>query len=396
MPISVYLVNVFISSPDDVSKERECCSEAISTLNNMLANSSGIVIKEFRWEKNAAPGIASSAQQVIDDQTPDYDIYIGIIKSRYGTITRNGVSGTEWEFNTALHKWQCDNSSVQIMIYFASEALLETIENKDPSQLILLNKFKNRLSSLSSSNNYEVLYKKYDSTDQFMSFIVQDLFYRAINIIGMKESVDISVVDDVIDVEIYKDVNMEELEWLDLQVYVEDNKKSFTDGIYELARKMMDLNNNSRNVTRCINIERRRGEPSRGAMREAINRIGPVCDAFCDYVDGNIEETTKYFSQYIRGMIYLNKYNISHDDVEIENVPRVINDMYILKKSMHGARNEIDAFRLQTKTFPRATQISRDAVKRLHDALESIIYKVDKMMIDLDILIDYMKSEYKL
>jgi hypothetical protein len=42
---------------------------------------------------------------VVDDQTPAYGIYLGIMSKRFGTPSGPYGSGTEKEFRDALERW---------------------------------------------------------------------------------------------------------------------------------------------------------------------------------------------------------------------------------------------------------------------------------------------------
>lgn len=93
--------------------------QVIRELNITWRKSLGISIDLLRWETHAVPGIGSEPQSLINEQIgDDYDIFIGIIWSRFGTETKQYGSGTEEEFRRAHQRWLSDNKSVQIMFYF--------------------------------------------------------------------------------------------------------------------------------------------------------------------------------------------------------------------------------------------------------------------------------------
>ena len=110
-------IRVFVSSPGDVAEERRAVKEAIDQVNRVVGEANRVHLDAFKWEDNTIPQIGNDPQAVIDDQTPPYDIYIGIMSRRFGTPTKDYGSGTEHEFRNALAEWAV-HGSPWIMFYF--------------------------------------------------------------------------------------------------------------------------------------------------------------------------------------------------------------------------------------------------------------------------------------
>ena len=109
------VVRVFVASPSDVNKERDCVDDVIAELNRTTGGTLGIRLESVRWETHAAP-LMGRPEQVILDQIPidQCDVFVGILWTRFGTPT-GGVrgpgsseflSGTEEEFELAYKLWQ--------------------------------------------------------------------------------------------------------------------------------------------------------------------------------------------------------------------------------------------------------------------------------------------------
>ena len=92
---------VFVSSPNDLLGERETIDQTISGLAPTYERRGARIIA-WRWEKDALSDFGRPAQQVILSQLGEYDIYIGMMGSRFGTPTQTHGSGTEEEFEQAL------------------------------------------------------------------------------------------------------------------------------------------------------------------------------------------------------------------------------------------------------------------------------------------------------
>ncbi len=113
----------FISSPGDCSDERESCIEVIEKVNSGLAKHLGIGFETFMWEYDVLPDMGKNGQEIIDEyiNKSNYDIFIGIMKSRFGQPTKKAGSGTEHEYNDALARKQKEKGLPSILFFFGKE-----------------------------------------------------------------------------------------------------------------------------------------------------------------------------------------------------------------------------------------------------------------------------------
>jgi hypothetical protein len=129
MPETVSVIRVFVSSPGDVAEERAVLDEVVAAINRTDGRRQGFRLELFKWEEAVTPRIGPKPQQVIDEQTPLYDIYLGIMSTRFGTPTGRYGSGTEGEFRQALEDWE-KAGAPWITFYFNSQTQL----TGDPEQ----------------------------------------------------------------------------------------------------------------------------------------------------------------------------------------------------------------------------------------------------------------------
>lgn len=150
----------FISSPGDCKEEREICEKVINELNNGLAKHLNINFEPFMWEYDVLPDMGKNGQEIIDKHIIDsnYDIFIGIMKNRYGQPTKKAGSGTEHEFNDALKRKETNNETPQILFFFGKE--LVDPDKFDKEQYDKVKEFKNKARSLG-------IYTDFDSTIAF-------------------------------------------------------------------------------------------------------------------------------------------------------------------------------------------------------------------------------------
>lgn len=78
-----------------------------------------------------APQIGPGPQNVINKQMGEYDIFVGIMWSRFGTPTDVASSGTEEEFRIAIKSWK-DQRKPWIAFYFCNRPV--NLRNEDQIQ----------------------------------------------------------------------------------------------------------------------------------------------------------------------------------------------------------------------------------------------------------------------
>lgn len=145
MAQSVTLVTVFVASPSDVREERDAIERAVKELNLTIAPSRNARVEVVRWETYVRPSVASDPQSAINNQVgASHDIVVGIFWGRVGTPTPRAESGTLEELDVALRRWEADNSSVEVMIYFKDDGIPPS--QMDINQLSRLGAFKESLS----------------------------------------------------------------------------------------------------------------------------------------------------------------------------------------------------------------------------------------------------------
>ncbi len=141
-PETVRIIRVFVSSPSDVAEERKALDEVVARINRTDGAERKARLEVWKWEEDSVPQIGPEPQEVIDRQLPPYDIYLGIMKHRFGTRTGQYGSGTEKEFNDALNRWG-KFGKPWILFYFSREVI--DPEKQDLSQCAKVQRFRKKL-----------------------------------------------------------------------------------------------------------------------------------------------------------------------------------------------------------------------------------------------------------
>lgn len=117
------IIRCFIASPGDTAEERNVCERVFNDINTGIGTAYGFILQSLRWENDVHPGLGNGGQDVINSQIRDkYDLFIGIMYTKFGTQTEHAESGTEEEFNIAYER-ALKQKNLEIMFYFNDAAL---------------------------------------------------------------------------------------------------------------------------------------------------------------------------------------------------------------------------------------------------------------------------------
>jgi hypothetical protein len=159
MPRQGLIYDIFLSSPNDTSAERDVVEKIVAELAREFANDSGLALNLLRWETTAIGGIGSEPQDVVDQSiTKQYDLYIGIVWARMGTPTARARSGTEEEFDRAISRLERGDTSLDIAFFFNSKDVPIGV---DTDQINQVRRFKEKINSKS------ILTIEYNSIEKF-------------------------------------------------------------------------------------------------------------------------------------------------------------------------------------------------------------------------------------
>jgi hypothetical protein len=159
-------IRIFVASPSDVQAEREQLAKVINELNltiTALAPEKRVLLELVRWETHVVPSLGSDAQDVVNQQIGEYDVFVGILWKRMGTPTAVATSGTEEEFNRAYRVWQ-SNRTLPILLYFCQRPFPLPRLREEVDQLGKVVDFRTKVSAMG-------LVADYSDHDQFADII---------------------------------------------------------------------------------------------------------------------------------------------------------------------------------------------------------------------------------
>lgn len=156
----VEVLNVLISSPSDVSAERDAVESAIQEWNINHHRSTGIMLHPVRWETHAFPALGDRPQGILNRQiVKSAHFLIGIFGNRLGTPTGEAPSGTIEEIE------EIRKSGRHVSLYF-SKALVP--READRAQLEALEGYRRSLQQ-------QGLYFSFASVEELRRLVTQHL-----------------------------------------------------------------------------------------------------------------------------------------------------------------------------------------------------------------------------
>lgn len=170
---SLKIYTCFISSPGDCNPERKTVEKVLDKVNNGFAQHLGMNFKSFMWENDVLPDMGKNGQETIDEhiEKSNYDIFIGIMKNRFGHPTKKAGSGTEHEFNDALErKRNSSNSTPKIIFYFGKDEV--DIDNPNINEIISQRK---KVKSFKKNIQDKGLYSDFDDLEFFEKSVTNHL-----------------------------------------------------------------------------------------------------------------------------------------------------------------------------------------------------------------------------
>ena len=124
MPKNVAILTVFVSGPSDVESEKAALRPVVVELSERLMRTHGVVLRVVGWPDDVRPGVNVDLQAEINRQFgAEFDIYLGILGTRFGTPTQKAGSGTEEEFEQGLKRLRADSCSLCVLFYFKTGAV---------------------------------------------------------------------------------------------------------------------------------------------------------------------------------------------------------------------------------------------------------------------------------
>ena len=163
-------LRVFVSSTSESVSEVAAMRRVVESLSEQLENSHAITLRMMSWPDDFRPGVGPDAQSEINRQAQGYDIYLGLLGTRFGNPTARSESGTQEEFEDALSRYKKAPTSVRLLFYFN-----QSLDAVDPYKMDLdqLQKVRDFRITLRTRG---VLSRDFKGTEHFVSLVRKHIF----------------------------------------------------------------------------------------------------------------------------------------------------------------------------------------------------------------------------
>ncbi len=169
MPKTIQRLDIFISSPSDVSPEREIVLRVVEKLNRLPHIRERYQLYPLLYEGEVPPVVGMPAQTVVDTymtEAKDSYLVVCILWTRMGTAFTHPdtkidwKSGTEYEFTTAYNSYK-KNGTPRVLLYHKTA----DNPNADAEQAEGVKKFFEQFKG--EGKLFDGLYMRYDTIEAF-------------------------------------------------------------------------------------------------------------------------------------------------------------------------------------------------------------------------------------
>jgi hypothetical protein len=162
-------LTIFISGTSETDSEKAALRRVIEEINRQLEKTHSLTLRVLGWPDDVRPGANADLQTEVNRQIGSkYDIYVGLLATKFGTPTPRAGSGTEEEFESAMAAFNRDSQMVRVLFYF--KRTVEDPYSIDVQQLEKVKQFREGLSRRG------VLYSDFKDTEEFVKQTKEHLY----------------------------------------------------------------------------------------------------------------------------------------------------------------------------------------------------------------------------
>lgn len=374
MARSITNYDVFISSPSDVDQERDIVQEAIDQLNQVRGKKEGFQLTALRWERDVSSQIGDRPQEIINKQIGNkYDIFIGILCSRFGQKTKEYKSGTEEEFSIAYTRCIEDENKPEILFYFKDPR--KSNHPIDAEQLIMVQEFKKKVGDLG-------IYEEFDSSDSFKTKVLAGVSKALDRLQAKSHETDHTSTalekenNPVTENKIIKISEFDEdVGILDLNEMIYTSVEAFKGNVDRISSSTATLGDRIHTRTEEIKDLKPSGNARRDqkAVKIIIEKVASEMQKYCHILDQSTPNAKQDFAFTLRCMEHA--VIISHHDglSNQEENKELASQLESLIYSVKDTHNRISKFRNSISALPRMTSKLNQAKRRTVNSIDDFL-----------------------
>ena len=360
------ILRVFVASPSDLWDERTAVDIVARELNQTQSDRTGAFLDVIKWETHALPGVGKDPQSLVTDSIGDnYDIFIGILSTRFGTPTPRAFSGTEEEFERAYARYEENPSQIRIMFYFKDPQIKPS--ELDLDQYALVRAFQKKLDNTG-------LYFTFSSTDEFTTLVrlhltrqLQD--WADGNWGGKSQQRELSSLEEIADA-ITPVASNEEDEESGLLDYIEimrENLETATQTLDRILNAIGQLSRKTEENTPKLIEANSKGDLARSKI--IVNNVARELTEFSERMNSDIPIFSRSYSTAMDAVsksATLWESDFNEDQTGIENTFVQIGDLI---EGIGTAKESMSLMQEAVIKLPRLTVLLNKGKKQASDAL---------------------------
>lgn len=393
MSFQAQIITIFISSPGDVPDDRGLIIRTIDGWNQRNGQSRKVFFQPLTWEQMVPPDRSGSGQEVIDAQIgATYDIYLGLMWSRFGSATRNADSGTEDEFDQAIVRHNT-GESLRISFLFKNSDIPQDI--LDGVQFDKVQKFKKKVA------DEGCLYREFNDNASLIGAvnIILDRFANGATsevASGTKKgrgdkgvSPASGDASDLLEVEKQDD----ELGLFDFNEVLESESERFAQLMSEWSSKIGEVGDRATEATDELNSISRFGQIDPTAAKKIINRVAKFTDSMASWGEDKqqlIDKSMENLAEALSGI-----WMVSKDfDPSPEDIASGIKAGEGLIATINDANHSLEDLAKTALSMPRVTKEMIGANKRLAAMLDRMISKNKTFVANVKTSVEELNAIY--
>ncbi len=385
--------DVFISSPSDVAVERDIIQEAIEQINQVSGSREGFRLTPLRWEKDVSSQIGDHPQKIINEQIgDDYDIFIGVLCSRFGQETESYKSGTEEEFFRAFERLNHSEKKPEILFYFKDPRKSELAI--DAEQFLSVSEFKKKIGSLG-------IYEDFDSPDSLKTKVIAALI-KAVDRLE-KSAPDATHIGELEEKSLISSGENavlkisdfdEDVGVMDLTEMVFDAIEVFSDNIELMSGATAKLGERMRVRSDEINRLQSTGDARKDQKnaKMVVEKVAAEMQRYCHTLDQSIPAARREFSTALRCMehaVIISNQDGMSDPSEARKLAYELKSLRSIIGTVH---EQTSGFRDTFAEWPRMTSKLNQAKRRTVNAINDFLEFLSEATESIDATLNSLKE----
>ncbi|SES20595.1 hypothetical protein SAMN05518866_1633 [Sphingobium sp. YR768] len=380
MPRLVNLITLFLASPSDVQAEREVVSSCIQQWNQIHGFQRNVYFELLKWEASIAAGFGVDGQDVINQQLPNYDLFIGLFWTRLGTKTPRSVSGTAEEYERAMERRR-KFGDVEIAFYFKDS-------NIDPRKLDLIqfNSLQDFEKRIQSEGAFSKIFTDDDSLRYEISLLLDRIarkFRSPTNTTDQNENSARTIPIDTSDIPKMEEFT-EDLGLIDISENIENYSSISLEILGRIAESINDLNADiSASTARISDISRVR-QLTNDEMKPIISEISLSMDKFSDMLENSVpefSESSTIMANNVRDLVRVSYDFIDENESSLSSVNSLKNDLLSLVEAIESSGTQMLDFRNTISGLQRMTVAFNKSKRRLVTNLDNLLEKQNSIRV---------------